>query len=510
MSGRASWRALGGLALDGLRRKWGRNLLTMSGVFLGVLALTLIVSLGEGITRLITTTVSNGDNMRQIGLSGGLGNRIDFDAEVTIVGVESDARRARLRRAALARRRPGTFIGRRAQTLDAATMETIGAMEHVESVKPIVIERYTLELGKHERGATATLGIDDAGRRYADRIICGRYFSGSDAGEVLLHEYLGYQWGYRTVAELQTLVGKTIDLTRLGSDGGGNSMPARILQQVTGSGLLESLDEAERAALPGIMQKLREAFTGDRPEVTAASKAPIPMKVVGIVRELEAGDPFDVVQDGNAFQVDLFLPSATAKRLYLDSQVNEALGYQRVVVIVDEAANAREVEENLREKGFTAFSVASVVERLEGAVTAVTVIIAFLTGIALLVAALGIVNTMITSVLERRREIGLWKAVGATNGQIRSVFLLEAGLIGLVGGLAGLLAARLLMIPGESIAAGMIEERAVFPLSTGIFHMPTWLPIAGPVLATTVAMLASLYPSARAARIDPVRALRHD
>ena len=510
MSGHASWRALGGLALDGLRRKWGRNLLTMSGVFLGVLALTLIVSLGEGITRLITSTVSSGANMRQIGLSGGLGNQIDFESEVVIEGVESDARRARLRRAALARRRPGTFIGRRAQTLDAATMRRINDMEHVESVKPIVLERYTLKLEEHARDATATLGVDDAARRYADRVIAGRYFSSSDANEVLLHEYLGYQWGYRTVEELKGLVGKTIELTRLGRDGGGGSMPMRILQQVAGSGLLEKLDNEERAALPGIMQKVRETFMGDRPEATAASKLPIPMKIVGIVRELEAGDEFDVVQDGNAFQVDLFLPDAAAQRLYLESQVNEALGYQRVVVIVDKAANAREVEENLREKGFTAFSVASVVERLEGGITAVTVIIAFLTGIALLVAALGIVNTMITSVLERRREIGLWKAVGATNGQIRSVFLLEAGLIGLVGGLAGLLAARLLMIPGETIAAGIIAERAVFPLSTGIFHMPVWLPFAGPLLAVTVAMLASLYPSARAARIDPVRALRHD
>jgi len=136
--------------------------------------------------------------------------------------------------------------------------------------------------------------------------------------------------------------------------------------------------------------------------------------------------------------------------------------------------------------------------------------VSFLTGIALIVAALGIVNTMVTSVLERTGEIGLWKAVGATRGQIRSVFMLEAGMIGLFGGLLGLGTALLLMIPGEALAAGLLAERAAIPFEGDFFHVPVWLAIGGPALATFVAVVASLYPAGRAAKVDPVTALRHD
>jgi putative ABC transport system permease protein len=88
--------------------------------------------------------------------------------------------------------------------------------------------------------------------------------------------------------------------------------------------------------------------------------------------------------------------------------------------------------------------------------------------------------------------------------------VLQAGVIGLVGGLLGLGLALLLMIPGDALASRLLAERSAVPVSEGFFHVPVWLALGGPAIATVVAVLASLYPAGRAAKVDPVRALRHD
>jgi ABC-type antimicrobial peptide transport system permease subunit len=180
------------------------------------------------------------------------------------------------------------------------------------------------------------------------------------------------------------------------------------------------------------------------------------------------------------------------------------------VLLVDSPEAAVEVEQAVRDKGYTAFSVASVLKQVETMLTVITVIIAFLTGIALIVSTLGIVNTMITSVLERTREIGIFKAVGATNGQVMAVFLTESAMIGLVGGLLGLGIAMLAMVPGDVIGGSMIAERAAIPYAGNVFVLPPWLALAGPALGVVTAILAAIIPARRASRIDPVKALRHD
>lgn len=508
MTGRASPASLLALAVDGLRRKIGRNLLTIGGVFIGVFALTLIVSLGEGMTRLVETAVSGEDNLRQIGLSGGLGRPLGDESEIEIFGEMSDARRKRLRRAALARTRHGTFIGRRVRALDAASLAELEEIEHVEVARPIVLERYEMTAGERETEATATLGVDVRRERYADRVIEGHYFTTPGADEALIHEYLAYQWGCVSDEELRSLLGIELVLEPIRNPSGGGFASSGFLAEMLGRLDLSALSEEERQAFPKIVEKLGRGLFGGGGAATVPKRHVV--TVVGIVRELEAGDAIRVIEDGNASRVDVFLPLDTATRYFFEQPVNREIGFGRSYVVVDDAANVGEVEAELRKRGFTAFSVASVISRIGGFLGALTIVVSLLTGVALLVAALGIVNTMVTSVLERTHEIGLWKAVGATSGQVRTVFLLEAAMIGLLGGLLGLGVALLVQIPADALALRMISERAAFPLQGSVFHVPAWLPVAGPLLAAGIAMLAALYPAHRAARVDPVRALRHE
>jgi putative ABC transport system permease protein len=381
-------------------------------------------------------------------------------------------------------------------------------MPHVVSVAPVVLERYQVQFGERETTATATIGIDVEKRRMEERLVAGRYLAGPRADEVLLHEYLAYRWGFVTEEQTRSLLGETVRLRQIRSGTGPFGASPEMIAELVERLDLSTLTAEEREALPTIVEKLGRSMASPAGEDADATERT--MTIVGVVRDREAGEPFRVIEDGNAWQVDLFLPRETAIEMFLSSPVNREIGFTRALVTVDDARNAKAVETELRERGYTAYSVATVLERIERSLGVLTLVVSFLTGIALIVAALGIVNTMVTSVLERTAEIGLWKAVGATDGQVRRVFVLEAAILGLVGGLLGLGVAALLTVPGEALATRILAQRSAVPVEAGLFRIPVWLALGGPLLATCVAVLASLYPAARAARVDPVRALRHD
>ncbi len=130
--------------------------------------------------------------------------------------------------------------------------------------------------------------------------------------------------------------------------------------------------------------------------------------------------------------------------------------------------------------------------------------------IALLVSALGITNTMLMSVLERVREIGVMKAIGARDRHIQMIFLVEGALVGLVGGLLGLLLARALAIPANAWVRSMVASRMSVRLETSVFAFPWWLAVGAPLFACLVTTLAALYPARRAVRVDAIAALRHE
>jgi putative ABC transport system permease protein len=127
--------------------------------------------------------------------------------------------------------------------------------------------------------------------------------------------------------------------------------------------------------------------------------------------------------------------------------------------------------------------------------------------VALTVAGLGIINTMLMAVLERYREIGTFKALGATDGDIRTLFLVEAILVGLVGALAGLALGRLVSWAIEIAVNSIARAKGVEDMPIA-FSFPFWL-LGGAVLfAIFTSIIAGLLPASRAARVDPVRALR--
>jgi ABC-type antimicrobial peptide transport system permease subunit len=184
-------------------------------------------------------------------------------------------------------------------------------------------------------------------------------------------------------------------------------------------------------------------------------------------------------------------------------------GYDQAVVQARDVAAAAQLVGTFREAGFRVQSLELILDQANRVFAVINVMLASVGGLALFVASLGIVNTMIMAIYERTREIGTLKAIGASRGDIRGMFMIEAGLIGLLGGAIGLVGGWILGILLNRVI-GWYIEREQLPLDAIFFVTPWWLALAALGFATLVGVVAGLYPAARAARLDPLVALRYE
>jgi putative ABC transport system permease protein len=187
-----------------------------------------------------------------------------------------------------------------------------------------------------------------------------------------------------------------------------------------------------------------------------------------------------------------------------------------IIIQVKEGEDLNEVSDRIEDKlrksrGVTEktqdFSIIKPEELLESFGNVLNIITAFLASIAaisLLVGGIGIANTMYTSVLERTREIGVMKAVGARNKDIRNVFLIESGLLGLIGGIIGVLL-------GYGVSKS-IEYIALESLNTTLLQAaaPTYLIFGCLAFGFLIGAISGTLPAVQASKINVVEALRYE
>jgi putative ABC transport system permease protein len=190
------------------------------------------------------------------------------------------------------------------------------------------------------------------------------------------------------------------------------------------------------------------------------------------------------------------------------SQLSDRRTYSSVTVKVKRPEDVDEAERKIKALGFAAFSLNDAMQDAKRGFLLLDLLLGLIGSIALTVASLGIVNTMVMSILERTREIGIMKAVGGDDRDIRLIFLVEAAIIGLTGGVLGIL---LGWVVGRAINFGAnIYIRSQGGPTGDLFSLPAWL-IGGAILFSILtSLLAGSYPASRAARLDPIQALRHD
>ena len=181
--------------------------------------------------------------------------------------------------------------------------------------------------------------------------------------------------------------------------------------------------------------------------------------------------------------------------------------YSMCVVNVEEMEQVQAVQQQLTDMGFQAYSRADWMEQSEKQSKMIQAVLGGIGAVSLFVAAIGIANTMMMSIYERTKEIGVIKVLGCDMGAIRNMFLLESGFIGFMGGVIGL-------IFSYGVSFLMNRFLAIGQMMTGmegdISRIPGWLAAAAVVFAIFVGMAAGFFPALRAMKLSPLAAIRNE
>ena len=214
--------------------------------------------------------------------------------------------------------------------------------------------------------------------------------------------------------------------------------------------------------------------------------------------------------------LSLWAPLATVEPLYarafrdLESILTgevQGEGYAMVQVLTDGVMAVRPAQDSLEARGFTTQSILDEIKEVRRAFVIMNGLLAMIGGVSLTVAAMMIVNTLVMAVLERTNEIGLLKSMGATDADVMRLFLTEAGVIGILGGVGGLVLGYAVARITNAIAN--IQFERVGEVSIDLVAFSLWIILGGLGFALFVSLVAGVYPARRAARVDPVVALRH-
>lgn len=252
-------------------------------------------------------------------------------------------------------------------------------------------------------------------------------------------------------------------------------------------------------------QELKVTLIKWTPEGTEIRKT-VPLRIVGVLSETRSepdGMIYVTIDEVNAWN-----------EWSLGRRINRSKdGYNMIIVQAQDIDQVIDIADQIVALGYMANTPQQFVQGINSFYLVLQIAFGGVGAIALLVAAIGIANTMAMAILERTREIGLMKAVGATNRDVLSIFLGEAAGIGFIGGLGGILLGwslgQVINVVAMSYLAGQAVQTGGPPPSIAVYT-PAWLPLFTLMFSTFVGLVSGLYPALRAATLVPVTALKYE
>lgn len=449
-----------GLALRNFTRRKTRSVLTISGVLIGTAAIVVMLSLGIGMKVSFQMQLERMGSLNVI--------------EVNPYYFQEDGM-------------GGGYS--RENVLDDKAVAKIAAIEGVEAVSPYLQTSLKLVSGKYAMYANV-IGIDTKTLEAFDfKVEEGRLLNEEDTTSLLFGSSTPYNFynpratggrggyfyfggyggdGERQEPDVDVLNDKLVmtfdysygERRPTGVGGSTNNRPPK-LYKVKGVGLLEESQDEKSYSIFMNIEYLRK-----------------------IIKENERLQNSQGIRSGRNQE-----------------------GYQQVKVKVKDMDDVQKVQNQIKDMGYGVYSLIDILESMQETSATIQTVLGGIGAISLLIAAIGITNTMIMSIYERTREIGVMKVLGCMLGDIRNMFLFEAGLIGFLGGVAGLGFSYIVSALLNRFAGGLFGGGG-YGGDSVVSVIPLWLALTALGFATLVGLISGFMPARRAMKLSALEAIK--
>ncbi len=434
------------MSLSSLWRRKLRTVLTVLGVVIGTASIVVMLSLGLGLKK---------SALEQIERSGGVTTITVYSNEDQVSGDEKKIRR-----------------------LDDKAVESLGRLAHIKTISPVLTVTVLAKTGKYEANLTINGMSQEALQNMNLKAGKGKLPSGGEPLELFF----------------------------------GNQVQ-NFFYSPSGNGEMPSIDFMNDTIFyifdTEAYEQSRNRNGGNNGKRTAPPKKYL-LKASGILE----GEEEDYSNNSYMVYADLDVLMKQVKKTFKNRAIPgqptnkkgkpfKELYYNSVYIRADELESVERLQKEIQDMGFRAESNMEWLKQTQEQMKTIQMALGGIGAVSLFVAAIGIANTMMMSIYERTKEIGVLKVLGCDLGDICRLFLLEAGFIGLAGGVAGLglsyTISAVINIAAEN-AAGQ----------QGVSYIPFWLTLAAVMFSILIGMLAGFFPAYRAMRLSPLAAIRNE
>lgn len=472
------WIDLLRMSSSNLRRRKLRSILTILGVVIGTASIVVMISLGLGMQQSL---------YREIEQSGGM-------TAVTVTGKEVGSQ--------MYYYSDSSSDQEASKYVTDETIEKLSKLDHVKSASPVLTMNSIVMSGKYYGNIQLTGMTQEALKEQNMDLVEGSRLPKEDSQELdLIFGNLATQsfmvkgtnkdyWETGVMPEIDVM--KAQMFLVLDSDAYYNS------QQKSGAAAVDSSAESDTA--------------GTQPTTTKA-----PKKYVVRASGLVAGDE----NTYNANSYNVYCDITTLKNMLKKEYVGRAIpgqpttksgkpykffAYTNAMVQVDNIDNVDAVAAEIQEQGYKVSTNAEYVKSMQKQFAMIQAVLGGIGAVSLFVAAIGIMNTMMMSIYERTKEIGVIKVLGCSLKNIKQMFLLEAAFIGFIGGVIG----NLLSFLMSFIINTLTGNGSAMGLDGNISYIPPWLVLASMAFAVLIGMIAGYFPALRAMKLSPLAAIRNE
>lgn len=452
-----------------LWRRKARTMLTVIGVIIGSCAVIVMISLGLGMSKAMDGMLASWGDLTSVTIRGEGGGMMDSSSSSS---KSSDKPK-----------------------LNDKALETLSKIDHVKMVLPrmeLNTDMITITTGRNDRyklGFASIYGVD--------------YSQFNEFG------YAAETGRLPTVNDKNTAMIMGINVPYYFTDTKKHGQSARVDRQqlADGSYTKPFFEPQDADIMIGINNKKKQDDNGSYQYGGRGYEHKL--ENIGILKE-------DAMWET---PYSLFIDIDLAKQLIEEyNKLNNIRNakepeYSQIKIMCDDISSVDYVQKTVEGMGYTATSMAQIREQMQGELGVIQGVLGGLAAISLLVAAISITNTMIMSIYERTREIGVMKVLGCFIGNIRGIFLMEAGMIGLLGGIIGTLISYGISFFMNTFMGGGLASVIGFGGEDGggeISIIPIWLVLLALAFSTMIGLISGYYPANRAVKISALEAIKNE